>query len=213
MLDPEFDLLAIERGTITAPAGCGKTQLIADALARHNGPKPILILTHTNAGVGALRGRLNKARVPHAHYRLATLDGFAIRLIRLFPKRSGHDPVILELGRPKSDYPAIRDAAVALVAAGHLSDVLPATYARLFVDEYQDCSLVQHALTVVAAEVLPMRSWRSHAGYIWLQRNPLVDWNGDVHAAFGRSCELTTPWRWINAGEKEFGDWLLKVRK
>ena len=133
MFDLEFDLLGIERGTITAPAGCGKTQLIADALTRHNGPKPILVLTHTNAGVAALRGRLNKARVPPAHYRLATLDGFAIRLIRLFPKRSGHDPAVLELASPKNDYPAIRDAAVAMVAAGHLSDVLPATYAGLFV--------------------------------------------------------------------------------
>jgi hypothetical protein len=46
-----------------------------------------------------LASELNKARVPHAHYRVATLDGFAIRLIRLFPKRSGHDPAILELGR------------------------------------------------------------------------------------------------------------------
>jgi UvrD/REP helicase N-terminal domain len=213
MLDPEFDLLAIERGTITAPAGCGKTQLIADALARHDGPKPILVLTHTNAGVGALRGRLNKARVPHAHYRVATLDGFAIRLIRLFPKRSGHDPAILELGRPKSDYPAIRDAAVALVEAGHLRDVLPATYARLFVDEYQDCSLVQHALTVAAAEVLPTCVLGDPMQAIFGFGNPLVDWDGDVHAAFGRSGELATPWRWKNAGEKEFGDWLLKTRK
>jgi superfamily II DNA or RNA helicase len=27
----EIDLRAIERGTVTAPAGCGKTQLIAHA--------------------------------------------------------------------------------------------------------------------------------------------------------------------------------------
>lgn len=214
MFDLEFDLLGIERGTITAPAGCGKTQLIADALTRHNGPKPILVLTHTNAGVAALRGWLNKARVPPAHYRLATLDGFAIRLIRLFPKRSGHDPAVLELASPKNDYPAIRDAAVAMVAAGHLSDVLPATYAGLFVDEYQDCSLVQHALTVAAAEFLPTCVLGDPMQAIFgFKGNPLVDWEEDVHAAFGRCGELATPWRWINAGEKEFGDWLLKARK
>jgi DNA helicase-2/ATP-dependent DNA helicase PcrA len=45
----EIDLRAIERGTVTAPAGCGKTQLIAHALAGHRGNKPILVLTHTNA--------------------------------------------------------------------------------------------------------------------------------------------------------------------
>ena len=43
--------------------------------------KPILVLTHTNAGVAALRGRLEKAGVKPAGYRAATLDGFAIRLI------------------------------------------------------------------------------------------------------------------------------------
>jgi superfamily II DNA or RNA helicase len=68
MLEQEIDLLAVERGTITAPAGCGKTQLVANALAGHAGPKPILVLTHTNAGVGALRARLDKAGVPHARY-------------------------------------------------------------------------------------------------------------------------------------------------
>jgi superfamily II DNA or RNA helicase len=47
--DDEIDLLTIERGAITAPAGCGKTHLIADALTRHNGAKPVMILTHTNA--------------------------------------------------------------------------------------------------------------------------------------------------------------------
>ena len=31
-MPPEIDLFAIERGSITAPAGCGKTQLIAETL-------------------------------------------------------------------------------------------------------------------------------------------------------------------------------------
>jgi hypothetical protein len=39
-------------GTITAPAGCGKTQLIADSLKTYVHPKPVLVLTHTNAGKG-----------------------------------------------------------------------------------------------------------------------------------------------------------------
>jgi len=49
MADPEIDLLAIGRGTVTAPAGCGKTHLIAETLRRHDGALPILVLTHTNA--------------------------------------------------------------------------------------------------------------------------------------------------------------------
>ena len=82
----DFDLLTIARGTITAPAGCGKTSLIADALTRHVGPKPVLVLTHTNAGVAALRTRLGKAGVPPKAYRLATIDGWAMRLISNFSR-------------------------------------------------------------------------------------------------------------------------------
>ena len=40
----EIDPLNIERGLITAPAGCGKTDLIARSLTRHTGGKPLLVL-------------------------------------------------------------------------------------------------------------------------------------------------------------------------
>lgn len=138
---PEVNLLAIERGTVTAPAGCGKTHLIADAIGRHEGRKPILVLTHTNAGVAALRGRLERAQVPSAAYRLTTIDGWAMRLLTLFPRRSGHDPEILTVSNARQHYPAIRNAARGLLAAGHINDVLAATYDRLIVDEYQDCAV------------------------------------------------------------------------
>ena len=105
----DIDLLGITRGLVTAPAGCGKTQLIADALVRHSGPKPVLILTHTNAGVVALRARLDKARIKPSAYRLSTIDGWAIRLITTFPQRAGHNPSIVSGARP--NYPAIREAA------------------------------------------------------------------------------------------------------
>jgi hypothetical protein len=214
MSAPEIDLLDVKRGAITAPAGCGKTQLIAAALSRHGCPKPILVLTHTNAGVAALRGRLDRAAVPASRYRLATIDGFAMRLISTFPKRSGHDPAILELVHPGSDYPAIREATVTLVDAGHLNDVLPATYDRLFVDEYQDCSLIQHALAISAAEVLPTCVLGDPMQAIFgFKGNQLVDWDEDVHAQFASAGELSTPWRWINAGEEAFGRWLLDTRQ
>ena len=75
MPENDVDLLAIDRGMVTAPAGCGKTQLIANALARHSDSKPILVLTHTNAGVVALRGRLDRLGISSKVYRLATIRG------------------------------------------------------------------------------------------------------------------------------------------
>src|SRR6266404_7652253 len=127
----DFDLLAIGRGLITAPAGCGKTELIARALTRHKGPKPILVLTHTNAGVAALRGRLNLAGVPSKNCRLATIDGWAMRLISTFPLRSGHSPKLLELATPAKDYPEIRITAANLLQSGRISEVLASSYERV----------------------------------------------------------------------------------
>jgi superfamily I DNA/RNA helicase len=147
-------LLAIDRGTVTAPAGCGKTHLIAETLKRRRGAKPILVLTHTNAGVAALRGRLDKAGVPARAYRLATIDGWAMHLIGTFPKRSEFDPRILWLENRNSDYQAIRRAAAGLLKAGHVLDILAASYSRLIVDEYQDCSILQHAIVYYAAPAL-----------------------------------------------------------
>jgi ATP-dependent exoDNAse (exonuclease V) beta subunit len=144
MAPAEIDLLGIPRGLVVAPAGCGKTQLIADALVRHSERKPILILTHTNAGVVALRSRLERAGVKPSAYRLSTIDGWAIRLITAFPERAAHNPAIVSGARP--NYPAIREAAANLLRHQHINDVVAASYARLLVDEYQDCSIRQHAM-------------------------------------------------------------------
>lgn len=214
MPEPEIDLLAIDRGTVTAPAGCGKTHLIAEALTRHTGPKPILVLTHTNAGVVALRGRLDKAGVPSQAYRLSTIDGWAMRLISMFPQRGAYDPNILKLANAGTDYPNIRAAAVNLLKAEHVNDVVAASYARLIVDEYQDCSIRQHAVVAYAAQTLPTCVLGDPMQAIFgFGSDPLADWDKNVCKYFPVVGELETPWRWINAGKEDFGRWLLDVRK
>jgi hypothetical protein len=212
--DGEIDLLEITRGTVTAPAGCGKTHLIAEAIRRHAGPKPILVLTHTNAGVAALRGRLDRARVPAGAYRLATIDGWAMRLVGLFPQRSASRSEILRLNDPRTDYPAIREATWKLLKAGHVLDLLRATYARLIVDEHQDCSISQHAIVYYAAPALPtcVLGDPMQAIFGW-QGNELADWDDHVCKHFPLAGELGVPWRWRNAGTEDFGRWLLDVRR
>lgn len=107
-MPPDYNLLEYHRGAITAPAGCGKTQIIADTLAMHTGARPVLILTHTNAGVTTLRLRMQRAGVSAAAYRIATIDGFAMRLVAMFPARSGLNVEVLQLRNRGADYPAIR---------------------------------------------------------------------------------------------------------
>jgi DNA helicase-2/ATP-dependent DNA helicase PcrA len=212
MQDNDIDLLAIDRGAVTAPAGCGKTHLIAEALTRHCGGKPILVLTHTNAGVVALRGRLDRAGVPAKAYRLSTIDGWAIRLISTFPMRSAHEADLLHLANPRTDYPNIRVAAAKLLKAGHVNDMLASNYARLIVDEYQDCSIRQHAVLSYAAQILPTSVLGDPMQAIFgFGGDDLAKWD-DVCSYFPVAGELATPWRWINADAEPLGHWLLDVR-
>ena len=213
MAHRDIDLLAIDRGSVTAPAGCGKTHLIAEALKTHANRKPILVLTHTNAGVAALRGRLERAGVPPAAYRLMTIDGWAMRLASLFPQRSECSANLLKLSRPQTDYPEIRRCATRVLRGGHIDDVLRASYAGLLVDEYQDCSQHQHAMVNSAADTLrtcvlgdPLQAIFGFGG------DGLPGWDM-VCSDFPIAGELDTPWRWINAGAEELGVWLLGLRE
>lgn len=212
MPDVELNLLDLE-GSISAPAGCGKTQLSCDALKLHTNRKPVLVLTHTNAGVAALRGRLQRAGVQASRYRVSTIDGWAMRLIRIFPARSGHDPDILLLKSPNRNYPAIRQAALELLAARHLDDVIASTYDRLIVDEYQDCLTIQHRLVAELAEVLPTVVLGDPLQAIFnFGDNVLVNWTADVIKAFPEVGQLKIPHRWKNAGHEGLGLWLLEMR-
>jgi hypothetical protein len=206
-------LLDVERGAVVAPAGCGKTQLITAAIAAFRGRRPILVLTHTNAGVAALRARLERAGVAPRAYRVMTLDGWAMRLASMFPARSGLRAESLELRDPRRDYPAIQEAAVRLLGEGHLADLLRSTYERILIDEYQDSNDTQHALICHVAEAVqtvvlgdPLQAIFGFAG------NMLPDWDAEVCARFPVYLTLDTPWRWLNAGADELGRWLLALR-
>jgi DNA helicase-2/ATP-dependent DNA helicase PcrA len=211
MPNPEIDLLAFGCGSITAPAGCGKTQLITDTLKLNHFGKPVLLLTHTNAGVGALRARLKLAGVNPSIYRVSTIDGWVMRLIATFPSRSQHDPEILKL-KSKTDYASIRDAAWGLLASGHVFDALQSTYSRVFVDEYQDCTLPQHQIIAWLATALPTCVLGDPLQAIFGFNEPLVNWEKDVFGYFPSAGHLSTPWRWRNVQNEPLGQWLLQIR-
>ncbi len=212
MPPPEIDIFQARLGSVTAPAGCGKTQLIADALSQHTNTKPVLVLTHTNAGVTALRTRLQRGGVPNSAYRVSTIDGFAMRLAAKFPLRAGLNAHVLELANPNADYPAIRVAVQALLQAGHINDPIASTYSRLLVDEYQDCNKVQHAIVCSIAQTIPACILGDPMQAIFGFRDPLVHWEQEALSAFPPIGALQTPWRWRLAGMDALGAWLLQAR-
>src|SRR5260370_22578436 len=81
-------LAEARRGFDTAGAGCGKTEAIAMAVnAGDHGRQ--LILTHTHAGVRALRQRLEKYKTPKGRYHLDTLPRGALTHAVHYPQLSG----------------------------------------------------------------------------------------------------------------------------
>lgn len=201
-------------GSITAPAGCGKTQLIVSSLKQHEGTKPVLILTHTNAGVTALSERLKKHKVPTSSYKIQTIDGWMLKLVNSFPKRSAISPKCFDLLSPQTDYDEIKRGAGTILYGKHADDIVLANYSHLIVDEYQDCTIQQHNLIKYLATILPTCILGDPLQAIFnFGSNTLVDWNNDVLSFFPTITELNTPWRWINAGASDLGYWLLKIRE
>lgn len=212
-MPPEIDIFSATKGTVTAPAGCGKTQLITDTLKSNTQDKPVLVLTHTNAGKSALESRLAKAAVPKSAYRVSTIDSWAIRMISKFPMRSGHSPGTILLNNSSLNYPGIREAARGLMKSGAINDALRATYSRLIVDEYQDCNIPQHYIIGWASRALPTCVLGDPLQAIFDFNGPTVHWKENVQQLFPSLGVLNTPWRWNNAGAQPLGNWLLEIRE
>lgn len=203
-------VLDTERGAIVAPAGCGKTHLITETLSVKN-LKPILVLTHTTAGVSALKKRLRKLSVPASHYVITTIDGWALRIANSFPRTC---PVHSSPESPRFFYPEIRQAVLRLLNTGCISDILQASYSRLLVDEYQDCDVNQHNLITSLSDVLPTVIFGDPMQCIFNFRGTTMpNWNDDVLHRFPIIDELGTPWRWNNAGSPALGEWILAARE
>jgi hypothetical protein len=197
----------VGRGRIEAAAGCGKTEAIVQLTSAWTGRRT-LILTHTLAGVAALRRRLQNARVSPTRFSLASIDAWCVRRVGEFPLRAGPLP---DAANPRVFYPAVRAACLQLLASNALDAALQNTYGRVFVDEYQDCGPVQHAIVCQLARLLPtlvvgdpLQAVFGFAG--------VADWQQDVVPTFPLVETLDHPWRWERVGAGELGQWLVAAR-
>jgi DNA helicase-2/ATP-dependent DNA helicase PcrA len=202
----EDDLVTTERGSVIAPAGCGKTELIARAASINRG-KRILILTHTNAGLRALRDRMRRLGVNAGGAHVDTIAGWALSYAVSYPvtsKHANHDPV-------QDEWDAVYRGVTGLLDVSALRSVIGASYSRLLVDEYQDCSRLQHDLVRRLAGILPTCVLGDPLQGIFDFGDGLVSWS-DVTAEFPSMGELSTPWRWSGKNEP-LGAWCLELRE
>lgn len=203
------DVLACASGSIVAPAGCGKTHLITKVLSVRP-HKPILVLTHTTAGVAALKRRLRQLSIPASHYVVTTIDGWALRIANNFPRSC---PIYSSPDNPHKFYTEMRLSVLRFLANGGIHEVIKASYSRLLVDEYQDCDINQHSLVVSLSEMIPTVIFGDPMQCIFNFAGPMPDWNNDVLQRFPLIGSLNIPWRWNNAGAPLLGQWILEVRE
>ena len=188
-----------------APAGCGKTELIARAIDSREGRS--LVLTHTHSGVSALRGRLRRLGIPKEKFHVATIAGLGLQYAAAYPSLSG-----LSVTSPAgSEWGQVYDAAIEGLRHRVLRDVLRRSFTGVYVDEYQDCNLAQHEIVKAIADVLPCRLLGDPMQGIFDFSEPTVDWQGDVVPHFERLPDLSTPYRWLESNP-ELGEWLADVR-
>lgn len=205
------EVLACHRrqGYVVAPAGFGKTYLIAEAVSRSRGRQ--LVLTHTYAGVNALRAKMRALRVSNAAFHIDTIASWALRLCLSYRRASGW---IIERPCDNAQWTALYSACAALLEREFIRRIVQASYKGVYVDEYQDCSIAQHEIVLKLARDLPCRVLGDPLQGIFdfAGQNP-VEWNRDVIGNFELLGQLETPQRWVRAGTPAIGEWLRTVRE
>lgn len=198
---------AQQKAVVAAPAGCGKTELIADSIKYCNGRQ--LVLTHTHAGIDSLRSKFHKKGIQSNRYNLETIHSFALQYSAAYPSISK-----IPCKQPKSDedYPKVIEAANVFLGTSLAKEILLNSYSGIFVDEYQDCTIDQHNLILKIADILPCRIVGDYLqGIFDFGGNRIVAWEKDVYPNFKKIEGLKEPYRWKNKNY-ELGRWLLDAR-
>lgn len=206
----ETELFKYDYGSIEAPAGCGKTQFIVNSIASADSSKPILVLTHTNAGIAAIKQRLKDKNISQSKYIISTIDSWIISMVRHFPQRSGIPNNFFQ--GQNIDYPKLEHYGNNLLKQHFFKELLANSYYALLVDEYQDCSEIQHSNIVEISRSIKTFVFGDPLQAIFNFRDSrCVPWE-QVKRDFNPIETLSTPWRWINANSKPLGEWLLEIR-
>lgn len=203
----ETEILSSSRGSVIAPAGCGKTELILNTI-RTAGTGRFLVLTHTHAGVRALRARMKRLDIPKELATIETIAGWALGYSRAYPVSSGLTNFLPE----KAEWNDVYLSATTLLNLRFIQKIIKASYAGVFVDEYQDCTVDQHTLICALADIIPCRVFGDPLQGIFAFCGGTLSWIKDVQVAFPLIGTLEYPWRW-DGKNVALGEWLIQIRE
>ena len=201
------EFVSKEKSLLIAPAGYGKTHTIAECLKYTNGTQ--LILTHTHAGVASLKEKIKKIGIQTSRYKVETITSFAQKYVQSF--YCGND--IPEQDNKKEYFPFIIKKATDLMRLKPIKEIVRNTYAGIFVDEYQDCTISQHQFLLTLAEIVPTHILGDPLqGIFDFNKERLVDWDVDIDDFKENTFELSEAWRWKNTNP-QLGICLSEIRE
>lgn len=204
MPDPN-DLLALRCGAVVAPAGHGKTEVIASMASL---AKRTLVLTHTHAGVHAIRDRIKKRGAPSAAVTVDTIAGWCMSYAHAFPKAAKPCQ-----GMPKTaaEWDQLYRGVMAVLKIEAVKEVVRASYERILIDEYQDCHALQHELAVELSSIVPIVIFGDPMQGIFEFAGATLDWDREIHPFFPGQGTLDIPHRWMGKNEA-LGKWIAETR-
>lgn len=154
-----------------------------------------------------MRTRLQRYGVSRAKFEVATIAGWALKYASSYPSLSGL-ATMLPSG---TEWNEVYTASVEILARKAIREVVKRSFSGVYVDEYQDCNLIQHAIVMAIADLLPCRLLGDPLQAIFDFYEPTIDWQRDVVPNFERLPDLGTPYRWQDVNPK-LGQWLGQVR-
>ena len=177
--------------SVILPAGYGKTELLANIAILGSRGHRTLILTHTNAGVSALRSRLHRKN-PKNPVSVTTISAFAERIVFSYPLICGYRPGDDE----STDFRSKHVCGSRFIRSAIGKRVVASSWERVLVDEYQDCSASQHEMIRALSEVVPVLVVGDPLQAIFdFPSEPVVDWDL-IPLDFPLATVASAPRRW-----------------
>lgn len=206
------EFLSKDKSMIIAPAGYGKTHTIMECLHVIKTRKKCLILTHTHAGIASIKEKMQKGGINPQRFSIDTISSFALQYTNAFHINKAEIPK----AEDSNDYfNFVIDIATKIFKTKPLNSVIKSSYSKLLVDEYQDCTSLQHKMILALSDILPTHILGDPLqGIFEFRNNTIVDMESDEEMqGLNQNVQtLDIPWRWNQHGSIDLGQTLSQIR-